>query len=334
MTEWFGNIKEEFSLGISYAIDSFTEFGAGIIAAVEEFFRPAVETILTIWNWFSETFGPLLDALQNLVSAVFEAILAIATNIWTNIKNFILDNIWNPIVSYVSQYIENMKAFVEAGFSFIKEKIFVPLQAVWDKVQEIWTNISNKFTEVINSVHDFVAEKFEAIRSKIEEPLQNAKDKVSEVFNGIKETIKGVVNDALQWGKDLVGNFVKGISENMPSLTDGINGLANTIRERTHFTKPDKGPLADFDTYAPDMMKLFAQGIRDNENLVTDQIDRSFDFGQIFALDYQPAPQPALAGAGANGGMTVIEPIYLGTEKIDELVLRVTQDHVYRSGGR
>ena len=28
------------------------------------------------------------------------------------------------------------------------------------------------------------------------------------------------------------------------------------------------------------MMKLFAQGIRDNEHLITDQINKSFDFGE------------------------------------------------------
>ena len=332
ITGWFGNVKDEFISGITAAIDTFTEFGASIISAVEEFFRPAVETIITIWNWFDETFGPLLDALQNLVDACFEYIYSIAVSIWTSIKNFIIDTIWNPIVNFIKSCIETAKTTVETGFNFIKEKIFVPLQAAWDKVQEIWENIKTKFEETINTVHDFVAEKFEVIRSKIEEPLGQAKDKVSEIFNNIKETIMGVVNDALTWGKDLVGNFIKGISDNMPSLTEAVNGLANNIRERTHFSKPDKGPLADFDTYAPDMMRQFASGIRDNENLVTAQIERSFDFGPHMATSYQPA----LAGAG--GGMpenaTFIMPIYLGTEKIDERIITAQQLMNYKSGGR
>lgn len=334
VTSWFGNVKEEFSLGIQGAIGAFTEWSESIIAAVEEFFQPAVDAILTIWNWFSATFGPLLEALRNLVSAVFEAILVIATNVWTSIKNLILDYIWNPIVTLVTAYIETVKVAVETGFNFIKDKIFTPLQAVWEKVQEVWMNVSNKFMEAINTIHNFVAEKFEAIRSKIEEPLQRAKDKVTEIFNGIRDTIKGVVDQAVSWGRDLIGNIISGITEKMSMLTDTINGVANSIHERIHFSEPDIGPLADFHTYAPDMMKLFAQGIRENEKIVTDQIDRSFDFGQIFAMDYQPVSQPALAGAGTGGGMTVVEPIYIGTQLIDELVLRVTQDHIYRSGGR
>ena len=333
ITAWFEPLKEEFISGLVVMIDGFKEVGSSIAEAVEEFFRPAVETIVSIWNWFSETFGPLLDAFANLFSAVLEAIQAVANQIWTAISNRIME-IWNGIVSFLTPIVESVKETVRAGFEFIKEKIFTPLQAVWEKVQEVWQNIQTKFTEVITAVHDFVAEKFELIRSKIEEPLQNAQNKVTEIFNGIKNTIMGVVNDALQWGKDLVGNFIKGITENIPSLTDAVNGMANGISERTHFSKPDKGPLADFDTYAPDMMKLFAEGIRDNENLITDQIDRSFNFGRMIALDSRPASaQPALAGAGAEG-LTFVLPVYIGNEKLEEYIVHAGQAQIYRSGGR
>jgi len=335
ITGWFGNVKEEFVSGITVALDIFTEFGENTMAAVEEFFRPAVETIISIWNWFDETFGPLLDALQNLVSACFEYIYSIAVSIWTSIKDFIIETIWNPISSFVSACIDGIKNFVEAGFNFIKEKIFTPLQAVWEKISEVWTNIKAKFEEVINAVHDFVAEKFEAIRAKIEEPMENAKNKVSEVFGSIKDTIKGVVDDALQWGKDLVGNFVKGITENMPGLTNKVNEFADNIRSRTHFSKPDKGPLADFDTYAPDMMKMFAQGIKDNENVVTTQIDRSFDFGSRMVSNYQPA----LATAGAGGERTPIIlnltlPVQIGQKRVETIVMDAINLQNYISGGR
>lgn len=328
--EWFVTVKENFLSGLIVMVDGFKEVGSNVIDAVEEFFRPAIETMVEIWTWFDETFGPLIDAFKNLFSAVMEAIQVVAYQIWTAISNKIIE-VWNAIVAFVTPIINTIKETVRAGFEFIKEKIFTPLEAVWTKVKEIWENIQNKFTEVINRVHEFVAEKFEEIRAKIEEPLQNAKNKVSEIFNSIKETIMQVVNDALQWGKDLVGNFIKGISDNIPSLTDAVNGLANNIRERVHFSKPDKGPLADFDTYAPDMMKLFAQGVRDNTDLVIDQVENSFNLGTIM-----PAKQQ-LATAGGNtipGNATFVMPIYLGTEKIDERVYTALQLMNYKSGGR
>lgn len=332
---WFTEIRDEFVSGITVAIDAFTEFGEEIMSAVEEFFRPAVEEIITIWSWFDDTFGPLLDALQNLVEACFEYVYSIAVKIWTNIKNYIVDTIWNPMVSLVQTCVENLKSFVESGFLFIKEKIFIPLQAVWEKVQEVWQNVKGKFEEVILAIHDYVAEKFEAIRMKIEEPLVNAQNKVSEIFGSIKDTIKKVVDDALQWGKDLVGNFVRGITENVPGLTDAVDNMAKNVRDRTHFSKPDKGPLADFDTYAPDMMKLFAKGIRDNTNVVLGQVERSFDFGSRMATNLQPAA--ATVGGYAEGTPIVVNltlPVNIGQKRVETIVMDAINLQNYISGGR
>ena len=40
------------------------------------------------------------------------------------------------------------------------------------------------------------------------------------------------------------------------------------------FSEPEKGPLSNFHTYAPDMMQLFASGIKDNLWRITDQMER------------------------------------------------------------
>lgn len=327
---WFTDVKNKFLEGIGNAVNSFMEWREGVIKAVAEFFQPAVDKILAIWNWFSNTFGPLLDAFRNLFSTILEAIRVVSERIWTSISNKVME-IWNGIVSFFTPVIEGIKNTVQTAFTFIHDKIANVLNAVWTKVSQVWTNIQNKFTVVITAVQSFVAEKFEAIRAKIEEPLQRAKDKVSEIFNGIRDTIKGVVDQAVSWGRDLIGNIISGITEKMSGLTDTINGIASSIHDRLHFSEPDVGPLSDFHTYAPDMMKLFAEGIRDNTGLVTGQIDRSFDLSDRFAMPLTAQP----AGAGASmEGMTFVLPVYIGTDKIDEQIVRAIQAHTYRSGGR
>ena len=55
------------------------------------------------------------------------------------------------------------------------------------------------------------------------------------------------------------------------------------------FSEPEEGPLSDFHTYAPDMMKLFAKGITDNAGLVTDAAERAFNL------------QPTIAAASTSG---------------------------------
>ena len=77
----------------------------------------------------------------------------------------------------------------------------------------------------------------------------------------------------------MIDNFVGGIKDKVNAVKDAVKGVADKIKSFLGFSEPEEGPLSNLQTYAPDMMKLFAQGIKDNEDLVTDQIEKSFDFG-------------------------------------------------------
>ena len=98
------------------------------------------------------------------------------------------------------------------------------------------------------------------------------------VVNPISNKIKELPRMALQWGKDLIDNFVSGIKSKISAVTSAVSGIASTVKNFLGFSEPEEGPLSNFHTYAPDMMKLFAQGIKDNEKVVTDQIAKSFNF--------------------------------------------------------
>ena len=82
-------------------------------------------------------------------------------------------------------------------------------------------------------------------------------------------------------------------------VVSAVSGIASRVKSFIGFSEPEEGPLSNFSTYAPDMMKLFAKGIKDNEHLVTDQIRSSFDFGNMTT-----AAAPSLAGGGGSGGTT------------------------------
>ena len=104
-------------------------------------------------------------------------------------------------------------------------------------------------------------------------------DAGASLVNKVKSAIMEKVNAAKQWGKDLIQNFIDGIKAKARALLDGVKNIAQGIKDFLGFSEPEKGPLSNFHTYAPDMMQLFAKGIKDNEHLITDQIGKSFDFG-------------------------------------------------------
>ena len=99
-------------------------------------------------------------------------------------------------------------------------------------------------------------------------------DIVDEVKDGFWEKVE----NAKTWGKDLIDNFIDGIKEKKSSLESTVSSVAQTIKDYLGFSEPKEGPLSNFHTYAPDMMELFAQGIRDNEGMLRNQISKSFDF--------------------------------------------------------
>ena len=326
--EWLGPFIDNFTSGIETFISGIKNYATDLINAVIDFFQPAIDTIVSIWNGFIETFGPLIEAFAYLFETIFTAIKVITDRVMNAIKA-VIEAYWNMVVAFWTPILEALKTAVEKAFEFIKEKIISPLEEIWKKVLDVWDKVYSKVKEVTDSVKNIVGEAFKAVYDSVSEKLQSVFDKVKEIWDGIKEKITEVVKNAADWGKDLITNFVGGIKDNIPNLADAVTGVADNIRERLHFSEPDKGPLSDFSTYAPDMMATFARGIRDNENLVTDQIGRSFNFGDL--IKNQTSATPALAGAA--GGDIVI-PVYIGGEPIQTMVVKAIDIANYRSGGR
>ena len=124
-------------------------------------------------------------------------------------------------------------------------------------------------------------------------------------WNGIVEFTEDVLNTltfgAYGWGKDLVSSLMNGLREKLPQLKETISDVAKTVKRFIHFSEPDEGPLSNFHTYAPDMMRLFAQGIKDNEGLVRSQMERSFALPEQNNMKYQPASMPTRL-VGVNEG--------------------------------
>ena len=96
-----------------------------------------------------------------------------------------------------------------------------------------------------------------------------------------------------------IDNFVNGIKAKIDKVKETVGSVAQTVKDILGFSEPEEGPLSNFHTYAPDMMDLFAQGIRDNEKMLQDTVADAFDLqGQIEGGIVNAGYAPALAGGG------------------------------------
>ena len=167
-------------------------------------------------------------------------------------------------------------------------KTLLVVLAAW-KVAQIAINIAmlaNPISLIVLAIAALVAAgialymNWDIVKEKAEQLWIKIRDTFSNISMSINNAFLNAINSAKNWGSDLINNFEAGITNRLSALKTTVSNMANTIRSYLHFSEPDVGPLSDFHTYAPDMMKLFARGIADNEHLVTDQIEKSFDFGR------------------------------------------------------
>lgn len=104
-------------------------------------------------------------------------------------------------------------------------------------------------------------------KAKVDAAFSVLKNGVTNAINGIKtavESLKELPAKALSWGKDLIANFINGIKQKLNDLKNNLKTVAGTVKSYLGFSEPEKGPLSDFHTYAPDMIDLFTKGMREN----------------------------------------------------------------------
>lgn len=99
------------------------------------------------------------------------------------------------------------------------------------------------------------------------------------VEGGIAGAIIGVVGNLLgtsidteagSWGEDLVTGFAGGITSAGGIIAKAVSWIGGIITEFLHFSRPDKGPLREYEKWMPDMIQGMADGIRDNAYLLQD----------------------------------------------------------------
>jgi hypothetical protein len=62
----------------------------------------------------------------------------------------------------------------------------------------------------------------------------------------------------------MIDGFINGIAAKVPSVGTAAARAANAVRQVMAFTRPDKGPLHEYEQWMPHMMEGFAKGIDDN----------------------------------------------------------------------
>ena len=143
----------------------------------------------------------------------------------------------------------------------------------WQTVQRAWQSAASWFGQIGQSV----IRAFQSIPSSIGaaftqawQSAQRAWGSVTSFFSNIGrqivQAISGAVSSlpgqALGWARDMMDGFGRGISQFMSKVTKPVKDLAGKIASFLHFSRPDEGPLRDYETWMPDFVSGLASTLR------------------------------------------------------------------------
>lgn len=250
---------------------------------------PRIGTALKGVGKLVEGLAPVIEeALPTLVGDVIPELVKIAASLVMTLVKALIDNL--PSISEAAVQIvlqladtiaENADDLAEAaaeGIVAIVDALTQPetleklIEVAVKLVLSLVAGLIKAIPHLIEAVGVLVLNIIKAIGNLGADLIEAGIGIVKHIASGIAKAAKA----AVQWGRDMIDNFVAGIRERIQSVIDTVKEIAGKIKEYLGFSEPEVGPLSNFHTYAPDMMELFAEGIRDNEHLISDQIAESF----------------------------------------------------------
>lgn len=250
----------------------------------------------------------LIENAPLLLSAAVQIVMALVSGIIEALPSLLMVGV-QLVTELVASIIESVPKFLEAGVKLIGALI---------------EGIVNMFGSIVKAAIDLVTQFIKGITDSGKRIIEAGKETIDTFAKGIKQKIE----DAKQWGKDLISNFIGGIKAKWDSLKNTVSNVAGTIRSYLHFTEPDVGPLSDFHTYAPDMMELFAKGIKDNERMLRGTVASAFDFTDLIGNT------PSGTGSGLSGETNIYMNIYGAVGQSVEELADIVSERINDATGR
>jgi len=262
--------------------ETWRQFQANVGAPVLENLIPIIQNITEAFQgWMSSVdwdgFTADVNGFVNAIMDNGDTIISIIAGIGAGFVAWNVASIIQGVVGAIKAFqVANEGATIaQAALNLVMQAnpigiVITAIAALVAALITLWNtneDFRNAVISIWNNVKAVVLDIAGKLKAFFTETLPQA-------VTGAIETLKSLPGKALQWGKDLIDSFITGIKEKVSHLVDTVKGVAQSVADFLGFSEPEKGPLSNFHTYAPDMMQLFASGIKDNLWRITDQMER------------------------------------------------------------
>lgn len=285
--------------------------------------QAAITAITTIATALIQNTGPLVQSLATIITTIAQAlptilpdlINAIVEQIPTVIQAVIdcmpaiIDGTIQIVTAIAEALVDNIDLIIDGAVQII-DALAMSLSdsdTAAKLAQSALEIIGTLTMELLKNLPDILADGIliavgliKGIAQGMVDYFAPVSDALSDMLIDLTDWFSRKWNDFKEWGSDMIQAFIDGIKEKWQSLKDTVCDVASSVKDFLGFSEPDKGPLSNFHTFAPDMMDLFAKGIADNEDTITMQFNRSLQ--PLMDTDVIPPSFSALPEKSVNNG--------------------------------
>lgn len=246
----------------------------GIIKMIPELLPKLVPVITTLIQNIATL---LITNLPTLINTLLQVVGQLALELGKMLPTLI-PQIIDCILEIVDVIIDNIDLFIDAGIELIVgliEGLTDPdtIEKLMDKIPEVIIKIVDAVIRNLPKIIEAGGRILLALGQGIVTYLGKIGEWVGKINDKIKEGLGNLGQKALQWGKDMIQGFINGIKNMIGKVGDAVKGIADKIKNFLHFSRPDVGPLRDYETWMPDMVKGMVKGINQSSHLLENATD-------------------------------------------------------------
>lgn len=229
----------------------------------------------------------LLNGVMNanpimLVVTLLAGLMATIITLWNTNEGFrnAVINVWDAFKNTVGNAITSVGGFIDnliSWFQALPGRIGAFLSNVISNVQNWASNMVSRASAAgsnfVNGVVSFISGLPSAVWNWLSSALNNAwnfagqlaqagANAASGLVNNIIGTISSLPGQLYNWGVDMISGIANGIKSAIHKVTSAVSDVAGKIKSFLHFSRPDEGPLAEYESWMPDMVEGLSDSLR------------------------------------------------------------------------
>ena len=217
--------------------------GEGLVEALPKLIPQVVQCVITICDTIIENLPLIIDVAIQIIVALIEGLSS--------------DEGIEKLVEYIPTLVIKI---VEAIIKAIP-LIVGAIPKIFDAIIGMATKNSIRTIELGRDIIKWIIDGIGSFLGKLGE-------KAGEIITKIKDTLMELPDKAKKWGKDMVQGLIDGIKSMLGNVGNAVNKVAEKIKNFLHFSRPDIGPLRDYETWMPDFVKGLAETMRGSSGIL------------------------------------------------------------------